>query len=58
MLMTIQDDLNFHKSTLYFIVLHANHLEHVLYNLIITLSFLGKIWNPQLLFLSSLKAAD
>jgi hypothetical protein len=47
--MTIQDDLNFHKSTLYF------HLEHVLYNLIIILSFLGKIWNPKLLFCLVLK---
>jgi hypothetical protein len=39
--MTNQDDLNFQKSTLHFVVLHANHLEQVLYNLIIILSFLG-----------------
>jgi hypothetical protein len=39
-LMTNQDALNFQKSTLHFVVLHANHLEQVLYNLIIILSFL------------------
>jgi hypothetical protein len=56
--MTIRDDLNFQKSTLHFVVLYANHLEHVLYNLIIILFYLGRNWDPQLLFFSSPKAAD